>query len=186
MRSTEDVVVRGRVRDGGGGPVNGATVCVFETIDLDDASRELVAVATTQSNGRFATQLDPGPSRQLDVVYRYNNQVLGDEAIVKSSVVPTFMVARRSLRNGESEVFRGTLPGPRAGSRSVALQAKVGKKWRTFKQLTTDSRGRFSGKYKFVSTVGAVRYRFRALVKRQGGYPFEPGASRKAKVLVRG
>jgi hypothetical protein len=27
---------------------------------------------------------------------------------------------------------------------------------------------------------------FRALVKKQGGYPYSAGASRKAKVLVRG
>jgi hypothetical protein len=87
---------------------------------------------------------------------------------VKSSVVPTPDCSEK-FGTGRQH-FHGALPGPRAGSRSVALQAKVGKKWRTFKQLTTDSRGRFKGKYKFLSTFGTVRYRFRALVKRQGGY----------------
>jgi hypothetical protein len=142
-------------------------VCVFETVRLDDASRELAATAITQGNGRFATQLDRGPSRDLQMVYRYGNQVLDDQATVRASVVPTLGVARKSLHNGESEFFSGVLPGPRSDGRSVALQARV-------------------GKYKFVSTFGAVRYRFRALVKRQGGYPYEPGFSRGARVLVRG
>jgi hypothetical protein len=62
----------------------------------------------------------------------------------------------------------------------------VGKKWRTFKQLQTNDRGRFNGKYRFTQTRGAVLYVFRALVKKQGGYPYSRGASRKAKVLVRG
>jgi hypothetical protein len=186
VRSTDDVVVRGQLRDSRGTPVSGAMVCVFETVRLDDASRELAATAITQGNGRFATQLDRGPSRDLQMVYRYGNQVLDDQATVRASVVPTLGVARKSLHNGESEFFSGVLPGPRSDGRSVALQARVGRKWRTFKQLTTDSRGRFRGKYKFVSTFGAVRYRFRALVKRQGGYPYEPGFSRGARVLVRG
>ena len=58
------------------------------------------------------------------------------------------------------------------------MQARVGRKWRTFKQLRTDSEGRFRGKYRFTQTVGRVRYVFRALVKRQGGYPYEPGRLR--------
>ena len=61
----------------------------------------------------------------------------------------------------------------------VALQARAGRKWRTFKQLRTDALGVFRGKYPFKQTVGVVTYTFRALVKRQGEYPYEPGSSRK-------
>ncbi|MGZ5324890.1 MAG: hypothetical protein ACXWZ3_12675, partial [Solirubrobacterales bacterium] len=67
-----------------------------------------------------------------------------------------------------------------------ALQARAGRKWRTFKQLRTDALGVFRGKYPFKQTVGVVTYTFRALVKRQGEYPYEPGSSRKRKLLVRG
>ena len=77
-------------------------------------------------------------------------------------------------------------PGPNAEGRAVALQARVGRKWRTFKQLRTDSDGQFRGRYRFTQTVGRVRYVFRALVKSQSGYPYEPGASRKRKLVVRG
>ena len=66
------------------------------------------------------------------------------------------------------------------------MQARVGKKWRSFKQLTTDSDGSFRGKYRFTQTSGRVLYVFRALVKKQGGYPYSEGASPKRKVLVTG
>ena len=46
--------------------------------------------------------------------------------------------------------------------------------------------GRFHGRYRFTQTVGRVRYVFRALVKSQSGYPYDPGASRKRKLIVRG
>jgi hypothetical protein len=68
----------------------------------------------------------------------------------------------------------------------VTLQARVGKKWRSFKQLQTDSKGSFKGKYRFTQTHGRVRYVFRALVKKQGGYPYSPGSSKKRKLVVRG
>jgi hypothetical protein len=186
IKSNQAPVVRGTLRNGAGQAVSGASVCVFERVDLPDGSRELAATATTQGNGRFATTLDPGPSRSLEVVYRFNNQVLERPLEIDSSVVPTLSVADPSVRNGENGRFSGSLPGPNAESRSVALQARAGKKWRTFKQLRTNEHGRFKAKYPFRHTTGRVRYRFRALVKRQGGYPFEPGASKKTSILVRG
>jgi hypothetical protein len=179
-------VVRGSVKDAAGSPVAGATVCIYETIELPDASRELVSAATTQGNGRFATRLDPGPSRRVDLVYRYNDKVLGGRVQLDSRVVPTLAILTKNLENGEAARFKGRVPGPNADGRAVAMQAQVGRKWRTFKQLRTDSEGRFRGKYRFTQTSGRVRYVFRALVKRQGGYPYEPGASRKRKLVVHG
>jgi hypothetical protein len=179
-------VIRGSLRDGASNPVAGATVCVYETIDLPDASRELVSTATTQNNGRFATRLDGGPSRRLDLIYRFNDRVLGGRVQLDSRVIPTLSIPDKSLENGEAAVFKGQVPGPNAEGRAVAMQARVGRKWRTFKQLRTDSAGRFRGKYRFTQTSGRVRYVFRALVKRQAGYPYEPGSSRKRMLLVRG
>jgi hypothetical protein len=179
-------VIRGSLRDSAATPVAGATVCIYETLDLPDASRQLVATATTQGNGRFATRLAEGPSRRLDLVYRYNNRTLGGRVQLDSRVVPTLRIAKKSLKNGDAARFRGWVPGPNADGRAIAMQARVGRKWRTFKQLRTDSEGRFRGKYRFTQTNGRVRYVFRALVKRQGGYPYEPGSSRNRKLVVRG
>jgi hypothetical protein len=186
LKSTQEPVIRGSVRDGGGNPVSGATVCVYQTTDLPDASRELATTATTQGNGRFATKLDPGPSRIVDVVYRFNSKRLSDEVQLDSSVIPEFTVAKKKLTNGRPVVFLGQLPGPNADGRAIALQARVGRKWRTFKQLRSESDGHFKGKYRFTQTSGRQRYIFRALIKKQGGYPYEPGASHKRKVIVHG
>jgi 5-hydroxyisourate hydrolase-like protein (transthyretin family) len=186
ITSNDHPVVRGALKDGAGTPVPGATVCVYQTIDLVDASRELVSKVTTQGNGRFATRLDAGPSRQLDLVYRHNDGVLRDNVELDSAAVPTLAIAKKRLTNGKVERFTGQLPGPNAEGRAVALQARAGRKWRTFKQLRTDGEGRFHGKYRFTQTLGNVRYVFRALVKRQAGYPYEPGHSRKRNVQVQG
>jgi hypothetical protein len=142
--------------------------------------------ATTQASGRFATRLDPGASRRLDLVYRYNTKTLGDSIKLDSRVVPTLKLGEKSVANGQRVHFKGGLPGPNAASRAVALQARAGKKWRTFKQLRTDDTGGFKGLYRFTQTSGPARYLFRALVKRQGGYPYEPGSSRKRRLFVRG
>jgi hypothetical protein len=186
VRSTDAPVIRGRLTTASGNPVGGATVCIYETVDLEDASRQLLMTATTQASGRFASRLDPGASRKLDLVYRYNTKTLGDSIKLDSRVVPTLKLGEKSVANGQRVHFKGGLPGPNAASRAVALQARAGKKWRTFKQLKTDDAGGFKGLYRFTQTSGPARYLFRALVKRQGGYPYEPGSSRKRKLFVRG
>ena len=188
IRSSDQPVIRGTVSDRSGKPVADATVCVYETIDLPDASRQLVGKLTTQENGHFATLLDSGPSRDVDLVYRYNDKLLADQVQLDSRVVPTLKIpkTKRHIRNGKATRFKGLLPGPNAAGRVVALQARAGKKWRTFKQLRTSADGRFRGKYRFLSTRGRQRYFFRVLVKSQAGYPYEPGHSHKRKVVVRG
>ena len=186
LASNDEPVIRGSLMDGGGNPVDGATVCVYQTTDLPDAGRELATTVTTQANGRFATRLDAGPSRTIDLVYRRNTKKISDRIELDSAVLPTLTVPQKRLTNGQTASFLGRLPGPNAEGRAVALQARVGRKWRTFKQLRTDNLGHFHGRYRFTQTIGRVRYVFRALVKSQSGYPYEPGASRKRKLVVSG
>ncbi|MGH2955605.1 MAG: hypothetical protein ACRDL6_01230, partial [Solirubrobacterales bacterium] len=126
-------------------------------------------------------------SRKLDLVYRHNNQVLErPDLLVQSRAVPSFKAKPKRLRNGRKVRFKGRIPGPGHANRTISLQARAGKKWRTFKSVRTDDHGRFKGVYRFTQTRGRTRYVFRALVKRQGGYPFLPGPSRKRKVTVVG
>ncbi|HEX5820838.1 MAG TPA: hypothetical protein VFY30_03635 [Solirubrobacterales bacterium] len=186
LTSKDDPVIRGTLTDAAGHSVAGAAVCVYQTIELPDAGRELATTVTTQGNGRFATRLDAGPSRTVDLVYRFNTKKVSDRVELDSKVVPSLAIPHKHLTNGQAATFVGQLPGPNAEGRAVALQARVGRKWRTFKQVQTVDDGRFRGKYRFTQTVGRVRYIFRALVKSQSGYPYDPGASRKRKLVVRG
>jgi hypothetical protein len=187
VRSTDGVAVKGQLTAPGGGPVRGASICIYETVDEPAGIQQLVQVAKSRSDGTFGAQVPPGPSRVLQAAYRFNDrQIATPTMYVDSSVVPTLGVNKRKLRNGKAVRFRGALPGPHAEGRAVALQARAGKKWRTFKALTSGRDGSFRGKYRFTQTRGRVLYVFRALVKKQSPYPYSQGASRKVKVLVRG
>ncbi len=186
LRSHKPADVLGRLS--GPGPVGGATVCLYEQVDLPGDGRELVDTGRVRSDGTFSLDVEPGPSRNFDVVYRYNNETVERVHLYLNSVVaPAFrVVGRTSLRNGQNVRFRGALPGPNAEGRGISLQARAGRKWRTFKQLKADSKGRFHAIYRFTQTTGRARYVFRARVKRQGNYPYSPGHSRKRLVVVRG
>ena len=184
--SSRPATVRGTVA--GPGSVAGSTVCLYEQVDLPGDGRELVDTARVRSDGRFALAVDPGPSRLFDVVYRYNDRVAEKKRLyLDSVVVPTFkIVGQRKLRNGQNVRFRGRLPGPNADGRGISLQARAGRKWRTFKQVRATSDGTFRGIYRFTQTVGLAEYTFRARVKKQGNYPYSPGHSRRRVVTVQG
>jgi hypothetical protein len=168
--------------------VGGATVCLYEQVDLPGDGRELVDTGKVRSDGSFALDVEPGPSRRFDVVYRYNNAIVERERLYLDSIVaPAFrVVGPTSLRNGQNVRFRGVLPGPNAEGRGISLQARAGRKWRTFKQVKADSKGLFRAVYRFTQTTGRAQYIFRARVKRQGNYPYSPGHSKKRTVVVRG
>jgi len=78
--------------------------------------------------------------------------------------------SRRLVRNGRSVLFTGrVLDGGRpAGNSLVAIQAKVGRKWVTFKIVRTDALGNFASRYRFKRTRRSTRYQFRAHVAAQG------------------
>ena len=186
-RSSQGTALRGRLSGSAGSPVKAASVCVYETVDEPAGIEQLVQVAKSSSSGNFGVEIPGGPSRSFRVAYRYTDHQLESPSMyLDSSVLPTFKVTKSRLRNRHSVGFRGRIPGPNADGRAVTMQAKVGEKWRSFKQLQTDPSGRFRGKYRFTQTRGRVRYVFRAVVKKQGGYPYSRGASRKRKVIVRG
>ncbi len=186
VRSSAPVAIRGQLT-GSNGPVKAASVCVYETVDEPAGIEQLLQVARSSSTGHFGVEIPGGPSRIFRVAYRYNDrQIESPNMYLDSSVQPTLQLSKSKLSNGRAVGFRGRIPGPNADGRAVTMQAKVGKKWRSFKQLVTDGNGHFTGKYRFTQTRGLVRYVFRALVKKQGGYPYSAGASPKRKVVVYG
>ena len=59
--------------------------------------------------------------------------------------------------------------------------------WHTFRTTrAAPSDGRWRYTYRFDGTHGTRRYRFRARIPRENGYPFSPGASRRVAVRVNG
>jgi hypothetical protein len=92
----------------------------------------------------------------------------------------------RSLRNGRSVVFRGTVAGaPKSSRKVVELQVRKGASWMTFRS-TRLRNGRFTERYRFTRTRGQATYVFRARVRQEAGFPFLTGVSKSTKVTVRG
>jgi hypothetical protein len=73
----------------------------------------------------------------------------------------------------------------RRGGKLVELQAFDGGRWRTFAQPRSRRDGRYKASYELRRTFAPRSFRFRARVRREAGYPYELGYSRKVRVRVR-
>jgi hypothetical protein len=113
--------------------------------------------------------------------------VVGRPVFLKVRAGVTLRTDKRVVRNGERLAFLGRVAGRiPAGGATVALQAKVGHRFRTFRQVrvTSAAAGRFVTRYRFTATTRTTRYRFRALVLKQAGLPYETGTSPVTSVVV--
>jgi hypothetical protein len=149
-----------------------------------------VGVARTDAQGNFRFTVPAGPSRTIRYRYEGTNTVRPATAqlTTKVNAAARLKVDRRRLRNGQAVRFAGRLLGkpiPTAG-KLVALQARVGREWRTFATPRANVKGVFRHRYRFTATTGLRRYEFRAIVAREAAYPYEKGVSRIVKVTVRG
>ena len=178
--------ISGRLATNAGDPVRGAALCVkMQTLGVDPRPAT-VGTVTTDANGNYRYEVKPGPNRQLVVGYRYDTHQVARGVSYYAHVRPTLKRNPPRLQNGKAVHLWGRLPGPRPGRRVVVLQANPpgSKRWITFKRATTDSKGAFRSSYRFSSTTRKTRYRFRAVVPRQAGYPWIEGHSKPASVTV--
>jgi hypothetical protein len=144
----------------------------------------------TDAQGKFRFTVPAGPSRTVRYRYDGTNTVRPavDQIVTKVRAAARLKVDRRRLRNGQAVRFTGRLLGkpiPAAG-KLVALQAKVGREWRTFATPRANAKGVFKHRYRFTVTTGLRRYAFRAVVAREAAYSYEAGVSKTVKVTVRG
>jgi hypothetical protein len=109
------------------------------------------------------------------------------ELRVRSST--TLRVSHTDVVNGEYVTFRGRVKGRHlpATGKLVELQVFTRRRWRTFAQPRASARtGRWTYQYRFEAIRGHARFRFRARVRNEAGYPFHTGTSRSVRVTVRG
>lgn len=184
VASDRPAFVRGRID----GAAAGAIVCALTRVVIDGRPIVVGATATTASDGSYAIELGPGPSREVYVHYVVGDQVLARHGLVLRSVAtPSLDVhPNHGVRNHYRLHFSGALPGPACFDRVVKVQARIGKRrWQVFRTDRADESCRFAARYKLRSTAHAKRYRFRALVPQAAGYPYERGHSRTVKVKLR-
>jgi len=179
----------GRLVTTQGAPIADAPV-VVEGQPRSGGTFVKLGVARTDTRGNFGFTLPAGPSRTIR--YRYDGtdtvRPAAAQLTTKVNAAARLKVDRRRLRNGQTVQFAGRLLGkpiPSTG-KLVALQAKVGREWRTFATPRANAKGAFKHRYRFTATTGLRRYEFRAVVAREAAYPYEKGLSRIVKVIVRG
>jgi uncharacterized protein YfaS (alpha-2-macroglobulin family) len=79
-----------------------------------------------------------------------------------------------------------SVPLPPAGKLVEIQVRQPSGRWTTFRTLRTDSQGWWRLRYRFTRTACHTRYRLRAHIPTEAGYPFAAGRSRARSVLVRG
>ena len=182
-------VVSGTLQTTSGRPVAGAPVSVAAR-PRSDFELAPGGYVVTDGQGSFSYRIVPGPSQALRFAFSGDEVTLPSE-LDGGTLVPgaTTVIASRSVvRNGWPVVFSGRVLGGfiPAGGRTVTLQAFYRGLWRTFAAPRTNALGGWRHYYRFGATFRRTVYRFRAIVHREAGHPFETGYSRVVTVTVLG
>jgi hypothetical protein len=184
--------IRGRLTEKSGRPIAGARVEITERVRAKNCKFGPPKYAVTGRDGGFGHRIRPGPSREIRVAYRaFANDRFASAAasvLITTRAAVRFAVHPPRTTDEGTVAFEGRLPGgplPRGGV-LVVLQAKEpGFDWRTFRVVRTGRKGTFATRYRFRQQVAAPRtIGFRAVVRRQAGYPYATGRSPARTVVV--
>ena len=187
-RRGSSAVVTGRLLDRVGRGVAAARVCVATRIPMRGSTERVALTPMTDAAGGFQATIPDGPSREVRVAYWPDDSgALERHLVLRVPVRPRLVLRpRHPLRNGDRLRFKAVLPGPAAAGRRVRIQARAGRRWLDLRQGRTGGRGIYRTSYRFHATTGRRRYAFRAVVPKQGGYPYEGGRSSIEHVTVVG
>jgi hypothetical protein len=187
-RQHDHALVRGQLLSATGDPIAGARVCVATRVPIAGTQERVVVSPTTDSAGRFAAELPPGPSRNVRVAYWWNGARVAERYLsLRVHAHPELTLRpHHALHNGRHVRFEVTLPGPAAKHRWVRIQARSGHRWVEVRNGRTNVHGVYRARYRFHATTGRQRYAFRAFVPSQRGYPYERGRSKVRRLTVIG
>lgn len=186
--SRSAVALGGRLLDGAGRPIAGATLDVLQR-SANTGAMHVVGHPQTRADGTFATAVPAGTSRAIEVAYR---AFAGDagysaQASLRESVGAGVQLKVFPMRTGPSGTITlsGRVSGPvPAQGVLVGLLVHYRGRWEPFRTPRTDSHGRFSVAYQFQGSVG--RFPFRAQVfGGQAGFPYAHGESGTVAVTTR-
>jgi hypothetical protein len=190
IRHGRRIKVSGRLTNADGQPLDVATIEVYADT-LNDAEGPVVAgLAHTDQAGRFSYVALANRSKLLRFRYPGSRRIRPAEATFRLRVpaASTIRARPRTLLNGETVTLTGTvLTGPLPVSgKLIEVQAFFRHRWRTFSTTRAGTNGHWRFDYQFGGTRGRIRYRLRARLPAEGGYPFDTGYSPVARVVVRG
>jgi hypothetical protein len=184
------VRLHGRLTARGGLAIAGAQIIVTSQVERPGDPLHPIATLYTSRTGRFTYLLAKGPSRKI--VFHYVGAPKIRSATrpvdIRVRAASTIHRSRRNVVNGDAVRFRGRLRGgwiPTVG-KLVEVQFYARGKWRTFATTRTDRTGRWGYTYRFTGTHSSARFKFRARIPRETGYPYAIGHSHRVRVTVRG
>lgn len=189
VRYGRPATLAGRLTTAAGQPIGDARLQLLARVAPSQAFVPAGEVRTG-ADGGYRAVLPAGPSRTVRVGYRARSIDAGFARIadVKMQTVAGIRMrpSARRTRNGRKVRFRGRLLGARAAPRKVVeVQAFSRGRWRPLGSDRIDRAGRFSVSYRFVRTRRTTTYRFRAIVRKEAGFPYDTGRSRVSRVTVR-
>ncbi len=181
--------IAGRLLSSAGKPIVGARVNLLQRV----SGRRWVArrgFVRTRADGRFSATLPGGPSRTVRATYfpfGDSDAFRSSNAVAIDVLAPLTIATDRRVVGGRRVVtIRGRAGGgsiPRSGLLVTLQGYQAGFGWRTFRTLRSNAAGSWRASYRFRATSG--RFAFRALVPRQGSYPYATTVSRPVAVTVR-
>jgi hypothetical protein len=188
VRYGSRATLRGVLRDPAGDPIPNAVVDVLLQTERKNSRLRKVTSRTTDASGRFEYRTNPGPSRLVRFGYGRTSEnssySFTHDVKVKTRAGVTLHVNRSRLRNGQSVRFHGTIRGNRQ-RKVLEVQVRKPGGWDTIASVRSDSKGRWSWRYRFKRTFEPTEYAFRARVRTESGFPFATGHSRQRHVRVR-
>lgn len=171
--------IAGRLRAGDGTPVTGAKVYLAQRRGGGRWSLCDAPVGETSKTGSYRIKAPRrGVDRELVALYfpqgTTNAVVVGRSLRLRVRSGVRLTKPARSVRRGRTVAFRGRVAGEQVGALLVTLQVQMaGRGWRDFTTVRTRPDGTFSKRWRF--RAGGLRYRIRAVVKRQAGRPYQLG-----------
>jgi hypothetical protein len=171
----------------------GQSVDVVETFARGARQPVRTTAPTTDAHGAFSVRLAPGPSRRVGAEFPGADlfpSASGRRLRLRVRAGVRLRVSTAKVRvGGAPVVFSGRVVHPGAQIPPTGLFVELefrlpGRAWSEFRTFQTDSRaGHFTFPYTFQADDSAgVRFLFRALVPRQGNWPFAPATSRSRAV----
>jgi hypothetical protein len=182
--------LRGRLADSANKSMAKTPVAVSELLDVPGATWQPLRTVTTDSKGNYNFRTAKrDASRTVRIRYPGTPTVRPSQADVHVSVdaSSTLHASRHSVRAGHAVRFSGTLRGGHVlNGKLVQLQVRLHGHWQTFANPHAKARGGWTYVYKFSGTYAAARYRFRARIPSQAGYPFATGHTTTTTIRVHG
>jgi hypothetical protein len=172
-------LIRGKLRDGGGNPVSGATICVEGHTDLEGRPFHLIGTTTTNENGGWTFKLKHGPSRVIRIAYRAGSFQTTSDLVLHMRARSTFHINVHRTCVHRRIYFSGAVAGPQPAGRVVYVVGKVPGSKRTYpvREASTDALGHWRAAYAFTPVSRTTRFEFWVVVPKQAEYAYEKGHS---------